>query len=54
MLHNRKKKTAHKLYLSEASHLALERESIRLSLPMSVVVDLLIRKHLVVEDNDVQ
>jgi len=50
MIDNRKKysprKIAHKLYLSEEARALLEAESVRVSVPMSVVVELLIRNHL--------
>jgi hypothetical protein len=56
MIDNRKKyshqKLAHKLYLSEDTRGALESESKRLNLPMSSVVDLLIRQHLIEDKRD--
>jgi hypothetical protein len=42
-----RRKKAQRVYLSADSLAAIERESFRLSMPMSMVVDLLIRKHLV-------
>jgi hypothetical protein len=54
MIDNRKKysprKTPYKLYLSDDARLRLERESARTTYPMSMVIDLLVKKHLPASD----
>lgn len=56
MIDNRKKyapsKRGHKLYLSDASRELLEAESRRTTYPMSIVVDMLIQKHIEPERQD--
>ena len=50
MVDNRKKyaprKKDHKFYLSDSSRQLLEAESRRTSYPMSIIVDMLIQKHI--------
>jgi hypothetical protein len=56
MIDNRKKysprKTPYKLYLSDDARLRLERESARTTYPMSMVIDLLVKKHLPVSEKE--
>lgn len=56
MVDNRKKyaprKKDHKFYLSDSSRQLLEAESRRTSYPMSIIVDMLIQKHIEPERQD--
>jgi hypothetical protein len=56
MIDNRNKysprKTPYKLYLSDDARLRLERESARTTYPMSMVIDLLVKKHLPVSEKE--